>query len=139
MSDQPTKPRSFIHSELDELRLSAVQFRIYCHILRRGELFAIVDSTAEACCMDDDTVWKALRELESFRMIRRIKRHGTTSLFIPTDQSEWNLEAIKNRPRRKKKDGVAGLTGRPADSADPAGNSRAGDGRISGPPPGWFN
>jgi hypothetical protein len=131
MENLPPKPRpvnSFISASIDELRLSPTQFRVYCHILRRERLFAKPETTAQVCCISMDTLWVVLRDLEQFRMIRR-RKTSTTSEFTPTDPSDWDLAAIKSRPRRKRpatgKKGVPETAGCPSQPA--TGNERAGD------------
>lgn len=72
---------SFIHSSLDDAGLSLSEFRLYCHLLRRGECFSSANTIAEVCRMHVDTVWPALRSLERRGLIVREARRGRTSLI----------------------------------------------------------
>ena len=131
----------FVHSVVDELRLSPVQFRVYAHMSRRGKLTASPKTTAELCCIDEDTFWRAAADLERFGMVRRHRRPGSTSVFEVTAENEWNLGAIQNRPRRCRKatpTGISGapeLAGHPAKSGDVTGNNGATGGGLNGVTP----
>lgn len=82
----------FIHSSLDDAKLTASEFRVFAHLSRRagdGASWASVETMATTCRLHPDTVWKALKGLEQRRMIRRETRHGKTSLIRLTAPSEW--------------------------------------------------
>jgi predicted DNA-binding transcriptional regulator len=88
---------AFIHSCLDEAMLTPVQFRIYCHITRRGECFASADKIAQCCRISRDSVWPAVNILERRGMIEILHRAGRTTIYRSTPPSKW----LKDNPAEK--------------------------------------
>lgn len=91
---------AFIHSALDDYGLSMAQFRLFCHLSRRGaDCYESVPHMAKACRMNDDTAWEALKFLEARRLIGRTRRPGHSSLlnvnpvmlWLPPDGKPWPL------------------------------------------------
>ena len=87
-SGQEVKP-AFIHSRLDEASLSPVQFRIYCHIARRGECYASAGSIARVCRIKRNSVWPAVSILERRGMIEIIHRPGRTTVYQTSPLATW--------------------------------------------------
>ena len=73
----------FIPSELDEAGLPANQFRVLCHLWRRGETFSNAATIAKVCRIKRDTVFQVLADLELGGFIRRKPRPGQTTLIEP--------------------------------------------------------
>jgi hypothetical protein len=79
----------FVHSAIDEAGLSVSEFRVYCHLARRGTCFSTVGSIADTCKLCINTVWSALKALEDRKMIRRQHRTGLTTVITLTHPSAW--------------------------------------------------
>lgn len=85
MGDSP--PPLICPAWLDDLGLTATQFRVYCHLRRRAGPTEWAKpglrSIAKTCRLRTDTVQKALRELETFRLIdiHPPKKQGETSEY----------------------------------------------------------
>lgn len=94
MSDNP-KP--FIPAELDDAGLPANQFRVLCHLLRRGETFSNAATIGKICRLKRDTVFEILAELEKAGFIRRTSRPGKTTLIEPAPV--WGTGINSNPPR----------------------------------------
>ncbi len=73
----------FIPAWLDDLGLTASQFRILCHLWRRGKTFSNAETIASACHLKRKTVFTILSELEGRGLIRRTPRPGQTTLLEP--------------------------------------------------------
>ncbi len=73
----------FIPAWLDDLCLSANQFRVICHLWRRGVTFSNAGTIAKMCRLKRDTVFEILSELEARGLIRRTPRPGQTTLIEP--------------------------------------------------------
>ena len=87
--------RPLIPSWLDELKLSASEFRICAHLWRRAgkhnTCYPGAESMARDCRLSRDTVWKALRALERRGLLQRGKsgtrNSNTYRLFTPSSNS----------------------------------------------------
>ena len=80
---------AFIHSKLDEYGLTPVQFRIFCHIERRGECFSTAAVIAQCCRVHRNTVWPALKFLKNRKMIEATHRTGLTTIFKAAPFTAW--------------------------------------------------
>lgn len=81
MSEKPITP--FIPSQLDDAGLTPVQFRVLCHLWRRGETFSSAQTIASVCRIKRDTVFSTLALLEERGLIRRDARKGQTTIIQP--------------------------------------------------------
>jgi len=79
--DQSHNP--FIPSKLDEAGLPANQFRVLCHLWRRGETYSNAATIAKVCRLKRDTVFGILSDLEKSGFILRKPRPGQTTLIEP--------------------------------------------------------
>jgi hypothetical protein len=96
----------FIPAELDDAGLSPRAFRLYCHIARRGDCWAAIETMGATCGLNPKTVRKALAELKSRKAISVSERAGQTNLICCVATSLWaphpkndptqNLEGVKN-------------------------------------------
>jgi hypothetical protein len=87
-------PLPFIPAWLDEYGLTADEFRVFSHILRRagktGKCWESVPKIAQACRLSRNVTLKALRALtEKYRLVTRNKRVGETDEYCLARQSEW--------------------------------------------------
>lgn len=103
----------FVPSELDDANLSMPAFRVYCHLARRTlhsrkDKFPGAPSIAVTCRMNEDTVWRALKELINRGMVKREGRKGTTSRHTLTAPSLWNNDQIADEPEPKTRRKVGG-------------------------------
>ena len=72
-----------IPSWLDEAGLSPTQFRVACHIWRRGSTYSNAATIGKVCRLKRDTVFDALADLEKAGFIHRQSRPGQTTLIEP--------------------------------------------------------
>ncbi len=82
----------YVHSELDDYGLTAHEFRLYAHLARRAGkdgAWPSVDSMAEKCRMNRDTVYRCLKRLKELNLVRSIERPGTTNVYVLTARSQW--------------------------------------------------
>lgn len=84
MSDR-RKRSPFIPAWLDDLNLTANEFRVLCHLWRRagsdGVCFPGGDSIRKACRVSDPTLWAVLRKLESRGLLERRKRFSNSNSY----------------------------------------------------------
>jgi hypothetical protein len=83
----------FIPSELDESGLPANQFRVLCHLWRRGETYSNAATIAKTCRLKRNTVFEVLADLESAGFIRRNRRPGQTTLIQPVPFGDTGRKA----------------------------------------------
>ena len=80
---------AYINGRLDDYGLTLIQFRIYCHIARRGECFENADTMAELCRVNRCSIWPALQFLTERNLIKRESRPGRTTILRVTPISSW--------------------------------------------------
>jgi hypothetical protein len=95
----------FIHSELDDAGLLPSEFRVLCHIARRGECYASLETIAEICRLSEDTTRTVLKSLVAQSFILAERRDGETTLRRVAPRSSWN-PSRKSPPLGKKGSGV---------------------------------
>jgi hypothetical protein len=88
------KPLPFIPMWLDEYGLTAIEFRVYSHVLRRagktGKCWESVPRIARACCLGRNVTLKALHTLTNiYRLLSKNKRPGETDEYSIAHQSQW--------------------------------------------------
>ncbi len=97
-STMPSEGKApFIPAWLDDSRMPANQFRVLCHVWRRGETFSTAATIAKVCRLKRDTVFKVLSDLETAGFIRRTPRSGQTTLIEPAPF--WGTGENGNPPR----------------------------------------
>ena len=79
----------FIPAKLDELELTPAQFRVFCHVCRRGDCYERLENMARKCRLHRDTVIDCLRFLVAHRMLTKEKRSGFASIYRVTPLDEW--------------------------------------------------
>jgi hypothetical protein len=104
-----SKSIPFIPVWLDDYGLSAIEFRIYCHIVRRagkgGKCWESVPRIAKACRLGRNVTLKALHTLtEIYQLLVRNKRPGETDEYSLAPQSQWQEPVpLENRlPSRRR-------------------------------------
>lgn len=75
--------RPFIPAWLDDLGLGPREFRVLCHLWRRGETHSTAATIAAVCRIKRETVFSILTELEKLGLVRREHRQGRTTLIQP--------------------------------------------------------
>lgn len=77
---------------LDEAGLRPSEFRLFCHVSRRGPkgCFALLRTMAEICRMDKETVSKALADLVDRNMLYRKQVGRRVRYTIVYPPSSWN-------------------------------------------------
>jgi hypothetical protein len=82
-----------VGSEIDQAGLSAIEFRIYGHLVRRadtnGESFPSITNMCDVTGCDRKSVIKALRELERRRFIYCRKRHHAPTHYVLRSAEDW--------------------------------------------------
>jgi hypothetical protein len=97
----------FVHSELDDLGLSAAEFRVYAHLVRRsgkGDAFPGLDSVAKVCRMNRKSVRSAIKNLVAYNLIQKTDRPGHSPLYKLTPNSDWKTSLIPPPKDRSKRD-----------------------------------
>ncbi len=79
----------FVHSRLDDLGLSASEFRIVARVARRGECTESIPNMAKGCFLHRKTVEAALKALTARRVILKESRPGASSIYKVAPMSEW--------------------------------------------------
>lgn len=101
----------FIHSELDDYGLSAIEFRVYARLARRcgrGVAYESVVSMARDFEVSDRSIQRALRVLVECHLISETIRPGKTTLYTLNGRKLWQdkklLKATRDRlfPRKPK-------------------------------------
>jgi hypothetical protein len=79
----------FIHSKLDEAGFNTSEFRVFCHVARRGECFETVNSISKHCRITEPTVRRSLQSLAAQRFLIREQRIGRTTLYEVAPLEHW--------------------------------------------------
>jgi hypothetical protein len=79
VSDAEHKP--FIPGWLDDAGLTAAQFRVFCHLSRRGNCYESLGAMSRCCHMRRPTIQAALKDLLNLTAIIKEKRTGQTSIY----------------------------------------------------------
>lgn len=98
----------FIPGWLDDLKLPATAFRIYCRICRRGDCYESLPHMAAGCRMRDPTARRALAKLQAANLITKQSRAGLTCVYRPVPRSKKagdnaatpSKRSITSRPKR---------------------------------------
>ena len=84
----------FIPAVLDDFGLTASQFRVLCHLLRRAgkdrECYPSTRTIAAACKLHRDTVWACLKDLEKLHLIQRSRGNFNSNQYtiLPIKSSD---------------------------------------------------
>lgn len=84
----------FIPAKLDDADLTPHEFRVFCHISRRGECTASIGTMSGNIGISEPTVRDALKTLRSAEMIECEERPGTTNKYRTRPTEEWDLPAL---------------------------------------------
>ena len=79
----------FIPGQLDDLGLTAQEFRVVCRISRRGECSESMANIARGCGLHVKTVRKLVRRLQELRIIEVSARPGTTTKLRLGSPLHW--------------------------------------------------
>jgi hypothetical protein len=72
----------FIPSWLDDLELNIYEFRLYCHAVRRGDLYASVESICKVCGFDRKKLFQTIASLESKQLFQVTREKGKTNRIM---------------------------------------------------------
>lgn len=104
----------FIHSELDDYGLSAIEFRVYARLARRSgqtAAFESVPNMAKEFEVSDRTVQRALKVLIRSRLITEQIRPGKSTRYTLNPRTVWapkvQLKEIRNAVSNKTGDTTA--------------------------------
>lgn len=95
----------FLHSSLDELGLDPYEFRLLCHISRRGLCYASLNTTAEICNMSVRKAQSALKFLVKEGLVMKETRRGRSDIYSlpnPNDLADRIKLISKQLGERKK-------------------------------------
>ncbi len=98
---------AFIPSWLDDLQLDVYQFRLYCHVLRRGELYASVESICQTCGFDRKKLFQTIVSLEAKSLLSVTREKGKTNRIkalqpVPkTEQEVCRKRNTKDTPLKE--------------------------------------
>jgi hypothetical protein len=70
---------AFIPAWLDDLQLDIYEFRLYCHALRRGELYASIETICQICGFDRKKVFQTIVSLEAKQLFEVTREKGKTN------------------------------------------------------------
>jgi sugar-specific transcriptional regulator TrmB len=98
---------AFIPSWLDDLKLDVYEFRFYCHVLRRGELYASVESICQTCGFDRKKLFQTIVSLEAKNLLSVTREKGKTNRIkalqpvpktehLPVPKTEQEVCRIRN-------------------------------------------
>ena len=88
----------FIPAWLDEAGLTPAQFRVLCHVARRGECFDALPTFARCCRMERETVQRALKHLAALGKVTKEERKWDTNIYRLADSGKDGL--LPQRQRR---------------------------------------
>jgi hypothetical protein len=83
-------PSSFIHSDLDDTDLTPQEFRVLCHIIRRGKCWESVPAIAQHCRINRKTAWRVMSELVRRRMVKADRRPGQSTVYEVRPVPDWH-------------------------------------------------
>jgi hypothetical protein len=82
-----------VGSEIDQAGLSAIEFRIYAHLVRRadrnGECFPSLSDICQYCKCEKKTAIKAIEVLETRKFIACQKRFHKPTLYQLRPAQDW--------------------------------------------------
>lgn len=101
---------AFIPAWLDDYPFTPAEFRLVCHVLRRGTCWESVGSLARSCHLSQPTVRRCLRRLEALGVleVRRImgvrdeRAVNPPERWAPAERVLDELEAVRSRPHPSK-------------------------------------
>jgi hypothetical protein len=70
---------AFIPAWLDDLQLDIYEFRLYCHALRRGELYASIETICQICGFDRKKAFQTIVSLEAKQFPLFLREKGKTN------------------------------------------------------------
>lgn len=82
-------PFTRVPVELDSYGLDPYTYRVFVHVLRRGQCFASLKSIAALCSMSVRQVQHAFKVLESKKMVEKTERRGKTNIYTATPPEYW--------------------------------------------------
>lgn len=106
----------FITAELDDFGverdknkvvsslLPPYEFRLLCHIVRRGSCWESIPNMAKHCRMSKDRAWQAVRRLVELRLITKIEgKNGRSNTYMAnTPTHQGNGTGSKHNPSGKR-------------------------------------
>jgi hypothetical protein len=98
---QSSTSMPFIPARLDDAALTLAQFRILCHIARRGQCYESGRNMAKACRINHITLWSALSFLERWKLVEKTPRPGNSSVFTVAPLDHWIEPGRKQHPSQK--------------------------------------
>lgn len=81
VEDESPKNLIFIHSAVDQAELDVYEFRLLCHIARRGTCFASLTTTANICKMSVRKAQSTIKSLLEKELIVEKRRDGRTNVY----------------------------------------------------------
>jgi hypothetical protein len=79
----------FIPSRLDDYGLSLAEFRLVCHVARRGICHEAIPNMARVCRMDVKTMKRCIKATVRLNILHRQFRKGETLILKLRPMEEW--------------------------------------------------
>ena len=98
IEDEPPKNLIFIHSALDQAELDVYEFRLLCHIARRGTCFASLSTTANICKMSVRKAQSTIKSLLKKELIVEKRRDGRTNVYRLAPNLWDKVKPTSHRP-----------------------------------------
>jgi hypothetical protein len=133
-AQEPTAPVAsdrclfIVHSLLDDLPLTAVEFRLYAHAVRRGGLggnyWESVPNAARHCGVRPATLRRALKRLLQLELLNLAEKPpGRTWTYMITHPDNWTCQPLPNKDPRPKSRVVSNRKGTPLKRGRGSGSS----------------
>jgi hypothetical protein len=83
------KGQPFVPAKLDDYGLSLAEFRLVCHVSRRGISNEAIPNIARVCRMDTKTVKRCIKKTVRLNILHREFRRGDTLILKLRPIAEW--------------------------------------------------
>src|ERR1035441_4689358 len=125
----PPRCQFIVHSTLDDLPLTPVEFRLYAHAVRRGGLggdyFETVGNAAKHCRVRPDTIRRARKRLQQLGLLSLIaKPLGSRWTYRVNQSGQWLCQPMPKQATPPERGGGTGILkpdGTPPERGDTKG------------------
>src|ERR1035441_349704 len=110
----PPRCQFIVHSTLDDLPLTPVEFRLYAHAVRRGGLggdyFETVGNAAKHCRVRPDTIRRARKRLQQLGLLSLIaKPLGSRWTYRVNQPGQWLCQPMPKQATPPERGGGTGI------------------------------
>ncbi|WP_414553325.1 helix-turn-helix domain-containing protein [Anabaena sp. CCY 0017] len=109
---EANKPKNllFIHSILDDAGLSPAEFRLICHIARRGVCYSTLAKIAEVTDMSVRTIQKTLKSLVEQGLVLKETKPGRPDIYRLPEPGTLSQKLKSRNSQESKKSKEKGST-----------------------------